>query len=83
MVNKTMYNKTVKPVTAIITTFTVYSKGYYDAVTDLQLNRPPSFTGILLGITESSLLGYCIGMTYPVSIPIAIASIVYLNKTKN
>ena len=78
-----VYQKTVKPVTAIITIFTVYSKGYYDAVTDLQLNRPPSFTGILLGITESSLLGYCIGMTYPVSIPFAIASIAYINKTKN
>ena len=78
-----IFQKTVKPVTAIITVFTVYSKGYYDAVTDLHLNRPPSFTGILLGITEGSLLGYTIGMTYPISIPIAIASFVYLNKTKN
>jgi hypothetical protein len=78
-----IFQKTVKPVTAMTTTFTVYSKGYYDAVTDLQFNRPPSFTGILIGITESSLLGYCIGMTYPVSIPIAIASIAYANKSKN
>lgn len=78
-----IFNRTVRPVTASISIFTVYSKGYYDAVTDLQLNRPPSFVGIVLGITEGSLLGYTIGMTYPVSIPIAIASIVYLNKTKN
>jgi hypothetical protein len=75
-----IFQKTVKPVTAVTTILTVYSRGYYDAVTDLQLNRQPSFTGILLGITEGSLLGCCIGMTYPVSIPIAIA---YINKTKN
>ena len=78
-----IFQKTVKPVTAIVTTFTVYSKGYYDAVTDLHLNRPPSFTGILLGITESSLFGYCIGMTYPVSVPIIIGSIAYISKEKN
>jgi len=74
------YRVTVKPVTALVTIFAVYAKGYYDAVTDLQFNRPPSFVGILLGITESSLFGYCVGMTYPISIPIVI---VYLNKTKN
>ena len=78
-----IYQKTVKPATAIITTFTVYTKGYYDAVTDLHLNRPPSFTGILLGITESSLFGYCIGVTYPVSVPIIIGSLVYISKEKN
>jgi hypothetical protein len=78
-----IFQKTVKPVTAIITTCTVYTKGYYDAVTDLQFNRQPSFTGILLGVTESSLFGYCIGMTYPVSVPIIIGSIAYISKEKN
>lgn len=78
-----IYQKSVKPATAIITTFTVYTKGYYDAVTDLQLNRMPSFTGILRGVTESSLFGYCIGMTYPVSVPIIIGSFAYISKPKN
>ncbi len=78
-----IFQKTVKPVTGLTTVFTVYIKGYYDAVTDLQLNRAPSFVGILVGITESSLLGYCIGMTYPVSIPIIIGSFAYISKPKN
>jgi hypothetical protein len=75
-----IYRQTVKPVSACTTIFTVYAKGYHDAVTDLQFNRPPSFTGILLGVTEGSLIGYFMGMTYPISIPIAIA---YAIKTKN
>ena len=79
----TIYQKTVKPMTTLTTILTVYTKGYYDAVTDLQLNRAPSFTGILLGITESSLFGYCIGVTYPVSIPIIICSFAYISKPKN
>ncbi len=78
-----VFRQTVKPVTGLTTVFTVYIKGYYDAVTDLQLNRPPSFTGILLGITESSLLGYFIGMTYPVSVPIIIGSFAYISNPKN
>jgi hypothetical protein len=78
-----IFQKTVKPMTAIITTFTVYTKGYYDAVTDLHLNREPSFTSILLGVTEGSLFGYCIGATYPVSVPIIIGTFAYISKTKN
>jgi hypothetical protein len=69
-----VYQKTVKPMTAVTTMLTVYTKGYYDAVTDLQLNRMPSFTSILLGITESSLFGYCIGI---------IGSFAYISKPKN
>jgi hypothetical protein len=78
-----VFQKTVKPMTAFTTMLTVYTKGYYDAVTDLHLNRMPSFTSILLGVTESSLFGYCIGMTYPVSIPIIIGSFAYISKPKN
>lgn len=75
-----IYSKTVKPVTACVMTFALYTKGYHDSVTDLQLNRPTSFVGIVLGVTESSLLGYSIGITYPISIPLAM---IYVYNTKN
>ncbi len=80
---RSIFDKSVKPVTACVMIFTVYTKGYYDAVVDVHLNRPCTFIGIVVGVVESSLLGYSIGMTYPISIPIAIGYISYVNKIES
>ena len=76
----TIYKSTVIPVTYCTVILSVYSRGYSDRMESLLYNREIPFLKYTLVFLESSLLGYCIGITYPVGIPASIGYL-YLTET--
>ena len=75
-----LYKSTVVPVTYCTVGLSVYSRGYSDII-DIILHRPKlSIFKYTCSIIESSLWGYCIGITYPIGIP---ATIGYLYVTRH
>ena len=81
---KTMLSKfyalTVKPVTVCSMIFTVYSAGYYYGSVDVdnyknKVTEHIANRGLFedtLCMTHSLIIGYCAGITYPISIPFFI-----------
>lgn len=72
------YMNTVKPITAGSVIISLYSSGYSTA-TDNLINYNPNlnYTTFVLDIAHSAVIGSCVGMTYPISIPM-IVSINYI-----
>jgi hypothetical protein len=71
---RTFYMKTVKPVTTGATIISMYSGGYSAGATDLiykKTNTP--FIPFVLDIAFCAVIGSCVGITYPVSVPLLLA----------
>ena len=66
------YTKTVKPITAGVMVFTLYSGGYYDGTGSAFYNTEFPIT-FPLDIAYYAIIGSCVGITYPISIPIIVA----------
>ena len=75
-----IYKSTVIPITYCTVTLSVYSRGYSDRMESLLYNREIPFLKYATALFESSLVGYCIGIMYPVGIPAAIGYL-YLTDT--
>jgi hypothetical protein len=73
------YKATVIPVTICSVTMSVYSRAYADEHDYTLGKRKFTMVQYLLGITESTLFGYCIGTIYPIGIP-AVAGYLYLTE---
>ena len=71
---RTFYMKTVKPVTTGATIISMYSGGYSAGATDwIYKNHTPPFIPFALDIASCAVIGSCIGITYPVSVPLLLA----------
>lgn len=70
---RAFYTRTVKPITGISVIVSVYSNGYSNGV-DLLLddNKRLSFVPFVLDLAQSAVIGSCIGIIYPVSIPLLV-----------
>lgn len=73
-----VYSNTVKPVTACSFVVSVYSGGYSTGATDVIYNKMTPFMPFMVDIVYSAVLGICIGITYPISIP-ALLTLEYVN----
>ena len=86
MLNKQLftaiYKATVIPVTCCTVPLSVYSRGYSDQCDRMLSKPPPPYTIYthVISLLESGLLGYCIGITYPIGIP-GIIAYIYLTET--
>jgi hypothetical protein len=79
---RAFYVKTVTPITCISVVVTVYSSGYSNGV-ELWFddNKRLSFVPFVLDLAQSAVIGSCIGITYPVSIP-AMVTYEYMDYRK-
>ena len=68
-----IYQRTVRPMTAITTIMTLYSNGYYSGVKSWQDQKSVTFVELAIDLTNSFIVGSCVGVTYPVSIPMLVA----------
>lgn len=68
-----IYQRTVRPMTAITTIFSLYSNGYSSGVKGWQDQKSISFVELTIDLTNSFVVGSCVGITYPVSIPLLVA----------
>lgn len=68
-----IYQRTVRPMTAITTIMTLYSNGYYSGVKSWQDQKSVTFVELTIDLTNSFIVGSCVGITYPVSIPMLVA----------
>ena len=73
------YKSTVVPVTICSVTMSVYSRAYSDQCDYAIGNKKFTMFQYLLGMTESTLFGCCIGAIYPIGIP-ALAGYLYLTE---
>jgi hypothetical protein len=65
---RNFYTKTVKPITAGVMVFTLYSGGYHDGTNSAfyKTEFPITFP---LDIAYYAIIGSCLGIMYPISIP--------------
>jgi hypothetical protein len=70
---RAFYAKTVRPVTGVCVVVSVYSNGYNNGVDWWVNDRRMTVIPFLMGLIKSAVIGSCIGITYPVSIPAVIA----------
>lgn len=65
---RNFYTKTVKPITAGVMIFTLYSGGYHDGTNSAfyKTEFPITFP---LDIAYYAIIGSCLGIAYPISIP--------------
>jgi hypothetical protein len=67
------YMNTVKPITASSVIISLYSCGYSTAVDNLINNTNLNYTTFVLDIAHSAIIGSCVGIAYPVSIPMMVS----------
>jgi len=68
----TIYNATVIPVTCCTVTLSVYSRGYSDTIGYVYDKQRLTFFQYANQIAQSAMVGYFIGIIYPVGIPACI-----------
>ena len=66
------YRKTVKPITAISVILCVDSYGYHNSFVDYEYKRNPTVMNMGVNIAYSAMIGSCIGITYPITVPVII-----------
>jgi len=64
---------TVKPITASSVIISLYSSGYSTATDNLINNTNLNYTTFVLDIAHSAVIGSCLGITYPISIPMMVS----------
>jgi hypothetical protein len=74
------YKRTVTPITCCTVAFSVYTRGYSDGIQTYFGKLDTGIRQYLIGNIESALLGYIIGVTYPIGIPACIGY-VYFTET--
>ena len=76
----TIYRATVTPVTYCTVGLSVYSRGYSDSVESILYSREITMSKYTINMVESAIIGYCVGIAYPVGIPASIGYL-YLTET--
>ena len=66
------YKQTVKPITVISVILCVDSYGYHNSRLDFVYNRKPTVMGLGVNIAYSAMIGGCIGVIYPIAVPVII-----------
>jgi len=64
-----IYKTTVTPVTLCTATISVYTRGYSDGCDYKKNIKNVSALQTVLQVSQAALVGYCIGITYPIGIP--------------
>ena len=66
------YKKTVKPITAISVILCVNSYGYHNSFVDYEYKRNQTIMGLTSNIAYSAMIGSCIGIIYPITVPVIV-----------
>ena len=73
-----IYSRTVKPITVVTSILSVYTCGYDRGAKDVNhIHRVYAY------MLQSLIVGYCIGITYPISIPGFICFTKFVDNDKN
>jgi len=67
------YMNTVKPITAGSVIISLYSTGYSTGADNLINNTNLNYTTFVLDIAHSAVIGSCVGIAYPISIPMMVS----------